>query len=159
MGFLGVKKSQKVTFFTSNHALGAFSMHLGALVQSIHALGAFGMRGALICSWKLRLGEARLFKSARRFSVNSVLKCLFFFIRLGVFFNVRCLGSWEHNYSICNVSWGLFNLQYSSSQGPHKSSDVLLCRFARFVREFLQEHPKMAMFRENSDYRLKYRKH
>jgi hypothetical protein len=35
----------------------------------------------------------------------------------------------------------------------------LLCRFARFLRELHQEHPKIDMFRENSDYKLKYRKH
>jgi len=53
-----------------------------------------------------------------------------FFTRFGVFFNVRCLGTWEQNSSLGNVFGGLLNLQSLSSQGPHKSLDFLLCRFA-----------------------------
>jgi len=47
MGFLGAKKSQKVTFLASHHAHCAFSMHLGALGQAKNALGPLFMRQSL----------------------------------------------------------------------------------------------------------------
>jgi len=83
----------------------------------------------------------------------------FFFARFGVFFKVRRLETWEQNSSHCNVFWGILNLQPSSSQGPHKSSDVMVCQFAWFLRELHQTYPIIALFRENSYYRLKYIKH
>ena len=71
-----------------------------------------------------------------------------FFVFLGVCFYVRCLGTWEHNSSLCKLFWGLLNFHSLSSQGIQKSSDVLLCRFAWFLCELHQKHTKITMFQE-----------
>jgi len=47
MGFPGVKKSQKVTFFAIHYAPRAYPMPLGALGCGSHAPGAFSTRQAL----------------------------------------------------------------------------------------------------------------
>jgi len=65
-----------------------------------------------------------------------VPQCIFsvctacFFVFLGVCFHIRCLGTWEHSFSHCNVFQDLLNLHSWSPQSLHKSSNVLICRFA-----------------------------
>ena len=72
-----------------------------------------------------------------------------FFIFLGICFYIRCLGTWKHNFSLCNVLWGLLNLHSLSSQVLRKSSDVLLCLFAWFLLELQQNTLKLLCFGNN----------
>jgi len=82
-----------------------------------------------------------------------------FFVFLGVCFHIRCLGTWKWNSSLSNVFWGLLNLHSWSFQILHKSSDVLLCRFAWFLRELHQNTVKLLCFGKNIITCLKYRKY
>jgi len=72
-----------------------------------------------------------------------------FFVFLGVCFHKRCLGTWEQNLSLCNVLEASWIFILSSSWSPHKSSDVLLCWFAWFLRELHQNTLKLLCFGKN----------
>jgi len=82
-----------------------------------------------------------------------------FFVFLGVSFHIRCLGTREQNSSICNVLWGLLNLHSWYSKNIHKSSDILFCQFAWFLRELDLNTLELLCFGKSRITWLKYRKH
>jgi len=57
----------------------------------------------LACSWAPRAP----FDAPMRFSASSGAEMSTFFAFLGVFFNVKCLGTWEENSSLCKVFKGV----------------------------------------------------
>jgi len=82
-----------------------------------------------------------------------------FFVVLGVCLQISCLGTWEQSSSLYKVFWGLLNLHSMIFPRSSNLRMFLIFRCAWFLRELYQKHPKISMFREEYNYRLKYRKH
>jgi len=141
------KKSGFLRLKVANISYGLFLLMLGAhntclrhmRVHKMHPWGAQVMLGAHV----------------------SVVMCInvCFFIHLRVCFDIRCLGTWEHNFSLCNVFWGLLILHSWSSQSLHKFSNELFCLFLWFHHELNQNTLKLLCFGKNRITWLKYRKH
>jgi len=70
-------------------------------------------------------------------------------IVLGVYFQIICQGSWEQNFSLYKVLWGLLNLHSWSSQGLHKSLDVIALPICMIYSWITSKNPKIAMFWED----------
>jgi len=90
----------------------------------------------------------------------SLAQFLWFSSFLGLRLQITCLETWEQNSFHCKVSWGLLNLH--NLVFP-KSSKFLRCSWFADLHDFFvnyfKKNPKIAMFWENKNYRLKYRKH
>jgi hypothetical protein len=146
-----------VTFFRktsfsgrTGHAWGACALHLNCL----HAPRApFHAPGA--CSWLPH--SPATYIHALVACVWSGYRNVYFFAFLGVYFYVSCLETWEQNSSLCKVFEASWIIILHLSKDHINFLMSLLFRFAWFICELRQKHPKIAMFREEKNYRLKYR--
>jgi len=118
--------------------LNSWNSCIFCMIYRIKGLGCY--------TWLGRIGHFFMLK-AHECAILCQITCLFVF--LGVCFHIRCLRPWEHNFFICNVFIGLLNLNSMSSQSLHKSSNVLLCRFAWVLLELHENTLELLCFRKN----------
>jgi len=80
-----------------------------------------------------------------------ILLCLWAqFLRSSLFLGLRlqitCLVTWEHNFSLCKVSWGSLIFIIGIPKVLTILQMFLICRFAWFLRELLQKPLKLFCF-------------
>jgi len=148
---LGLKYQAFFTKKSQNIAL-AHKKQTPRTMHQEHVSGGLGARRLhscakclcveFMCAWRPILCVGCM-------GVSSGAENVCFFTFLGVCFYVKCLGTWKHNSSLCNIFRDLLNFHFFSFQGLHKSSDVLLCRYAWFLRKLQQNILQLLCFEKN----------
>jgi len=128
---------QKCDFFSKTSCSGCTGHSRGHMC--LESKPPSGSWSTISCAWSMCLVvpcSKRINPSSGSMWVSSECRNAYSFAFLGVCFYVSYLGTWEQKSSLCKVLRGLLNLHSSSSQGPHKSSDVLalpICMISSWI--------------------------